>query len=331
MKKVFLKDIAEKLGVSIATVSLALNDTEKKGRISEDVIQKIRSLALEMDYQPNNIARSLRMGRSKTIGLIVADISNSFFGTLSFYIQEYAEKKGYAVIIGNSNEQDDKLNTTINILRSRQVDGLIVVPTANSENIIAEYTKSKFPIILIDRYLPKLTTSYVVIDNYKASYDATLLLISRGCKNIALIAYKNELSNMYDRKLGCIDALKQAKIYNQSLVKEVKFESLKTDMAQTIKELVEEIPAVDGIYFASNSISIAGIGNLLKMKINVGNKIKLVCFDKSEAFEMTTNMISYVQQPIELMAQQAIDILIRQIETGAKEEHCKLSATLIKL
>ena len=94
-KQVSLKDIAERVGVSSATVSLVLNGKEKGGRVGVEMSGKIRNVAKELNYKPNNLARSLRMGRSQAIGLIVADITNPFFADLSFQIQEYAEKLNY--------------------------------------------------------------------------------------------------------------------------------------------------------------------------------------------------------------------------------------------
>ena len=105
MKRVSLKRIADELGVSTATVSLVLNGKDKNGRVSRETAKKILDKAAELNYIPNTLAKGLKMGRSRTIGLIVADISNVFFGTLALYIQEYAEKEGYAVIIANTNEQ----------------------------------------------------------------------------------------------------------------------------------------------------------------------------------------------------------------------------------
>lgn len=127
-KQVSLKDIAERVGVSSAAVSLVLNGKEKGGRVGVEMSRKIRNVAKELNYKPNNLARSQRMGRSQAIGLIVADITNPFFADLSFQIQEYAEKLNYTVIITNTNESVEKMNRMIDILKTYRVDGLLIIP-----------------------------------------------------------------------------------------------------------------------------------------------------------------------------------------------------------
>ena len=115
MKRVSIKDIAQVVGVSTATVSLVLTGKNKNGRVSKEMSEKIKKVANEMNYQPNRLAMSLQSGRSQTIGLLVADISNPFFGTLAFYVQEEMEKAGYAVIIMNTDESDLQMERMISL------------------------------------------------------------------------------------------------------------------------------------------------------------------------------------------------------------------------
>lgn len=182
MTEVSLKNIAEKLGISVATVSLVLNGKAKNGRISDEMVKKVKDCAREMNYQPNRIARSLRTRRSNTIGLIVADISNIFFGKLAFYIQEEAEKHGFSVVITNTNESDEKMDDAIRILRGQQVDGFIIVPTENGEKSIQNLINNKIPLVLIDRHYPSVQSSYVMTDGYTTSLKATNQLIKKVAK-----------------------------------------------------------------------------------------------------------------------------------------------------
>ena len=151
MKKISLKVLADEVGVSVASVSLVLNGKNKNKRVSEEVSQKIIEKAAELNYVPNSLAKGLKMGQSKTIGLIVADISNVFFGTLALHIQNYAEKEGYTVVIGNTNERLEEMDKMITFLNSRQVDGLIITPTEGSEKLVQSLIKHKKPLVLVDR------------------------------------------------------------------------------------------------------------------------------------------------------------------------------------
>jgi LacI family transcriptional regulator len=237
VNKVSLKLIAKEMGVSAATVSLVLNGKNGNGRVGKEISQKILDKAKELNYTPNNLAQGLKMGKSKAIGLIVADISNIFFGTLALHIQNCAQQKGYTVIIGNTNEQLPEMEKMINILKSRQVDGLIMTPTEGSEELILGLAKEKMPMVLVDRAFPSIKTNSVLINNYEISYKAAQELIKRGCKNIALLTYKQDHFHINERKRGCLEALKDAKIYKAENIKEVRYENLKEDIDQAISQL----------------------------------------------------------------------------------------------
>lgn len=319
MKRTSIKDIAKKLEVSNATVSLVLSGKEKDGRVSKEVAEKIIETAKMMNYQPNNIARSLRMGCSQTIGLIVADISNSFFSTLAFYIQEEAEKYGYTVIITNTNESVDKIGTMINMFRNRQVDGFLIVPTEYSEEYIQKLVEDNVPLVLLDRYFPSIQCSYVVIDNYRASLEATRLLIEQKCKKIALFTYKNLLPHILERKSGYMDALAYAGLADNACVKEIRYSNIDTDINQAIDELFENGCKVDGILFATNSISMHGVRSIMHKNFTIPHDVKIVCFDKNEAFDFLPTPIPYVLQPIADIGKKAVEILIAQMNVKKNE------------
>lgn len=312
MARVSIKDIASALGVSNATVSLVINGKEKEGRVGLKMAEKIRAKAKELNYEPNNLARSLRIGRSETIGLVVADISNIFFATLAFHIQEYAEKLGYTIVITNTNEDTSKMEKMIQILQSRQVDGFIIVPTENGEEYIAKLVRSKTPVVLLDRCFPAIETSHVMIDNYRTSYIASRHLIALGCKKIALLTYENKLHHMIERKRGYIDAVQKANIFDPCLIKEVRYDNLIEDTSNAIEELLK-IEDLDGIFFSTDSICVAGIKYIQKVDQSTLNRINLMSFDKNEIFDFVNYDVSYMMQPLPEMGRKAIDILINQI------------------
>ncbi len=329
MARISIKDIAQKVGVSNATVSLVLNGKEKEGRIRTEVADKIRQTAKELNYEPNNFARGLRMGRSQTIGLVIADISNNFFANLAFYIQEYAEKLGYTVIITNTNESGSKMQKMISALKSRQVDGFIIVPTEDGEKPIRELMNSRIPLVLLDRYFPNLPVSHVVVNNYHASYDATQLLMKSGCRHIAQVIYNNKLPHMQERKRGCAEALKSAKIYDPSIIKEINYQNISEDINDSIDDLLSRESKVDGIFFATNSISMLGIRRLLDRGVRIPEDIRVVCFDKSDAFDFASIPIPYIQQPIRDMGKKSVELLIEQIKKETTvSTHTELFASL---
>ena len=314
MARVSIKDVAKKLGISVATVSLVLNGKDKNGRVSEALAEKIREEAKTMQYQPNSFARGLRSGRSDTIGLIVADISNPFFANLAFHIQEHAEKHGYSVIITNTNEDTDKMGKMISILRSRQVDGFIIVPTEHGEKLIDKLVRDKFPVVLLDRYFPEMKVSYVTVNNYQASLEATNLLLNLKCKRIAQLIYKNSLPHMQARREGYVAAMVKKGFYDPKLIKEVDYRMIGNDVQKAILEIVSDENKVDGIFFASNSISTIGLKVLGGLQMEIPKDIKVICFDKNDVFELSHNTIPFIQQPVPEMGKSAVDLLVQQIK-----------------
>lgn len=323
-----MKHIANELGVSIATVSLVLNGKNVKGRVSEEMSKKILKKAEELHYTPNSFAKGLKIGKSKTIGLIVADISNVFFGKLALYIQNEAEKKGYAVIIANTNEDSSEMDKMVRLLKSRQVDGLIITPPAGSEKAIQYLVNERIPLVLVDRNFPELHISSVLINNFEISYNAISKLIEKGFKNIAIITYKQTQFHITERNRGYIEANKNANLYNQKNIKKVSYEFLNRDMEKVINELLSEERPIDAIYFTTNSISISGIKELYKQKQYQSN-IQLMCFDESDAFYILPLNIPFIKQPIKEMAKNAMQLLTDQMEMKNYEiKNCIVEAEL---
>lgn len=330
MKRVSLKDIARELGVSTATVSLVLNGKNTAGRVSSEMSKKILDKAAELHYVPNTLAKGLKMGKSRTIGLIVADVSNLFFGSLALHIQTYAEQKGYSVIIGNTNEQPKAMGDIINFLYARQVEGLIITPTEKSQYLLKRLIKSKIPFVLVDRSFPELAVSSVLINNYEISYQSTERLIQKGCKRIGLITYKQDHYHINERRRGCEDALKQAGIYDPDIMKEIRYDFLKSDMQRAIKNLISKQKAIDGIFFTTNSLSINGVKELIKNNINIQKDIQIMCFDENDAFYILPYAVPFIKQPIKEMAKNATELLIDQIEMKSEgTKHVVVEAELV--
>lgn len=328
MKKVSIKDIAHEAGVSNATVSLVLSGKVKTGRVSKEKADHIRAIAREMNYQPNNLARSLQSGRSETIGLLVADISNPFFGTLAFYIQQQIEEAGYAVIIMNTNESDQQMGKMINILKNRQVDGYIIVPTEHGEQYVQQLVDAATPLVLIDRYYPAIQTYSVMLDGYQASYQAARLLIEEGARRPGLLVYGGTQSHMSDRRYGYVDALKEAGLFHPELVCEVNFATLQQDVSQAVAYL--KAHQADGLFAVTISISLAAIRALHNQGVRIQEDIRLVGFDKSEVFDFMPHPIPYLLQPVEAMARRAVDFLLEQMVEGRRlPQTCKFPATLV--
>ena len=312
-KRVLLKDIARELGVSVTLVSFVLSGKEKEQRVGKEIAEKIRQMATKMNYRPNLLAQSLRNGRTYTIGFIVADISNPFFARLARVIECRAHDLGYSVVFANSNEDNVQFQKIISNLRSKYVDGFIIVPIEHSQETILKLQQEGVNFVLLDRYFPQIDTSYVAIDNYAAAYNATRLLLEKGCVSPLFITYKSGLIHMNERKRGFLDAVAAGnKIKGE--VEEIRFASLATEMKTTLKERVLIQKQHDSIFFASNTLSQHGLKYLFAKQKELLEQISIVSFDYNESFDFINPSIPHLQQPIEDLGNNAVNILTDIIE-----------------
>ncbi|MCW3108448.1 MAG: LacI family transcriptional regulator [Segetibacter sp.] len=313
-KKVSLKDIAHKVGVSIALVSYVLNN-KKEGRISKEVTQKIKEAAKELNYSTNQIARSLKTNKTFTLGLIVADISNTFWSNLARIIEDEAEKYNYTVIFGSSDENPEKSLKLTNVLLNHQVDGLILAPAENSMNQLLFLQQNEVPFVLIDRYFPDLETSYVAIDNYKAAFTLVQHVINKGYKRIGLITFNSKLFHLQERKRGYTSALEEnGLVINKDWIKEVSLTQTKTEVEKAIDGLLALEEPVEVILFASNNLSMFGLKHIIKLPIKVPDDLAIISFDESDASDLFYSPITHMKQPLKKIGQLATKILLENIQ-----------------
>ena len=329
-KRVSLKDIAGKVGVSTALVSYVLNGLEKEKRVGPEIVKKIREVVGELNYKPNQIARSLRRGTTNSIGLIVADIANPFFGQLARIIEDEAGKHNYTVIIGSSDENHHKSASLIDTFLDRQVDGFIIVPSEGCDEEIKELVRKEVPVVLLDRYFPEISTNYIVLNNYKATYEAVNHFLTRGYKQIALIVYKSALFHMQERVRGYRQAMNDNHNTANIQVKELLYNRVKEDMEKGISELLDSNNKPDALLFATNALSISGMYAIKNHNIQVPQQMAVIGFDGNEAFDFFYSPLTYIEQPIEEMGKESIRILLDQIKGSKNIEHIELQHQLIQ-
>ena len=178
----------------------------KKG-ISAETQNRVFACARELAYEPNLLARSLNTGISKTIGLILPSISDSFYAHIAHQIESEAEKEGYSLMIASSNSEIERENAMIRLFRSKKVDGMIIAPTKISKREISRLVESRYPVLLFDRYFPEMRVNYVIINNEESSYKLVRHLIDKGFRKIAIITTNPHLLTMDMRREGYANAL----------------------------------------------------------------------------------------------------------------------------
>ncbi len=317
-KKIALKDIAQNVGVSVALVSYVLNGKDKEARISTEMADKIRKKATELNYQPNMIAKSLQSGKTNTIGLIVADISNPFFSGIARIIEDEAKKHNYVVIFGSSDEDADKQQNLIDVFLNRLVDAFIIAPTAGTEKQILDLKSKNVPIILIDRYFPGIDVDCVHINNFMAAEKAVQKLINNNRNKIAMLAYDTKLTHMQQRKDGYKAVLKDNKIrYKNALLLEVSYQNMEKEIAEKMEPLLHPLQ-VDAFLFATNSLAVVGLKKINQYGIKVPDELAIISFDESDAFDFFYSPVTYISQSISDMGKEAIKLAIARIKGKQK-------------
>jgi len=318
MKALSIKDIATKANVSITTVSFIINGKAKDKSISETVIKKVQKIIEESGYKPNQIARSLRTGNSNIIGLIVEDISNSFFARIARLIEDKAYKKGYKIIYSSTENSVEKAKELINMFKSRKVDAYIISPMKGIEEDIQMLLNDNKPIIFFDRNLPDTNTNYVGANHFSASYQSIESFVKQEKKNIALVTIDINVQQITERFEGYKKALEDYGLpYNEELVLKIPFHQDETETINQIKALFES-KEIDAVLFATNYLAISGLKALKYIGKKIGDDLAVIAYDDHEAFELHTPGISAVQQPLEEIAETVIKLILNQLSSKAK-------------
>lgn len=327
-----IKDIAKALGLSTSTVSRALRDSHE---ISTETKQLVLEYATRINYHPNPIALSLKEKRSRSIGVIVAEIANSFFSQAINGIESVAYDKGYNVIISQSHESYDKEVMTLQYLASRSIDGLLIsvsTATKDLQHLRALHERG-FPIVFFDRIVEDIHTHKVMVDNFRGAYDATMHLIKQGYKNIATITNSENLSISRERVAGYVEALAQKNIKaRKSMIKYCLHGGmLLPEVEEAINQLLKTRPRPDAIFTSSDKLT-TGCMRVLKAKgIRIPNDIAVVGFSNSDIIELLDPPLTVVRQPAFEMGQIATELLLQLIESKrpVKEFERKILATTL--
>lgn len=313
MKKITIKDIATEAQVSISTVSFVINGKGEKMGISASVIKKVQDVADKLNYRPSMIATSLRTGKTRSIGLIVEDISNQFFSDLARVIEDEAKNIDYRVFYCSTGDDNERSEELVHSLLQANVDGFIITPTQNLEDSIDLLLKLKKPVVLIDRYFPGQRVSHVVMDNYEASNSATKFLLNKGRKHIAVVNNTSEMVQMKLREDGYRDALKEVGLYDESLVLHIDYHSNEESRVNGIVNFFEKNSQIDAVLFLANYMGLAGLQAFRGMGISIPEDISVISFDDHDSFKLHTPTISVIAQPIEDIAVKSIQLLMSQM------------------
>lgn len=299
-----LKDVAREAGLTVGTVSRVLNN---RGYISAETREKVYAVMKELNYQPNEVARSLSKNKSNTIGVIVPHIVHPYFAKLISNIERAAAERDYRIVLYNSRAEREKEQEYLDMCKRNRVAGIIICSATVKTDVLMGLD---VPVITIERNVGSGTAA-VECDNYQGGKIAAECLISKGCKNLINLGGVEKTEMPADnREVGFVEMCAQRQV-SGIVCRCPENEYYNMDYHSYIEKILKENPKTDGIFASSDLIAAQTIQVLTKLGIKVREEVKLVGFDDVNIAAWTTPPITTVHQPLEAMAQTAIDLLIK--------------------
>ncbi|EGA8375488.1 LacI family transcriptional regulator [Listeria monocytogenes] len=318
MKKTSIKDIAKLSGVSVATVSRVINDN---GRFSEETREKVLAVIKETNYQMNFSAKSLRMNKSFSVGILVPDISNYFFSSVVQQIEAILFDQGYSTIICNTGRNLDKEMAYLNMLESKMVDGLIVISGADEFGFKYTNAENGIPYVCIDRQpKDKKDTIFISSNHHQGAFEATEALIHAGVKSPVIFMHSRQSSSAKERLKGFQDALKKNNIRYDPDVSKFTVDLQIHDYQKSIITFVNEVTTMDGIFAINDNIALELLNLLPTIGKKIPNDIKVIGFDDTPQCNYTVPKLSSVKQNIPKIAQITVDNLITIIKNPKQKK-----------
>lgn len=308
-KKKSIGDLSKELKISTTTISYVLNGKGREKRISQKVIDRIQSYVKEVGYTPNFIGRSLRTGKSMTLGLVVSDLRNPFFSEISSEIEKLAAKAGYSLIVTSSNDEPEKGLRAVRLLSDRKVDGMAVAATEGLAAEIKSLKDAGVPVVFYDRYLEGVKGDKIVVDNKESTFEAIKHLHKNGYRNIAFVTFESKQSSRLDRLEGYKAFVSEKKL--KPIVFKIPYDVDYVKNASKIDAFIKGHSEIDAIMFSTNLLTLSGLGAIK----NFDKKLGLLSFDDHVLYEVFTPSITAISQPIELMAQRIMDNLLKSVNS----------------
>ncbi len=309
--KVTIKDVAERAGVSIATVSRVINNSDQ---VSALVREKVLEVIEELEFRPNPVARSLVMKKSHLIGVVVPDMSSYFFGEIMNGIEEITRTYQYDIIVCNTRGNHELERHYLDLFYAKQVEGIIFMSWKLENSVVEHITKIDIPVVMVNRNTSKLTIPSVSIDNYKAAYELTHYLLNKGHKKIALI--RNSID---------VDAfgLEQYKGYKQALTEHeievnknyVRYGDFSIENSyQIVKSFIKEKDIPTAIFATSDVMAIGAINALKDSGYQVPEDVSVVAFNDIRLASIYRPKLTVIHQPLFNIGTVAVKMIIDRIK-----------------
>ena len=315
-----LNDVAELAGVSRATASRALAGY---GRISEQTVLIVQSAARKLGYRPNEVARAMRAGKTKTIGLVViSDFTNAFFDRATKAIIDAAKRQGYQTLVSHTDERIENERQAVQTLVEKRVDGLIVVPSSDSDHDhLSRARIGDTPVVLIDRRLDNLDIPAVTTGDYEGAKSAVEHAVSKGHAHLAFVVAVPgvqgstferphiPISTVVDRTNGFLDGAKGKNLKTQMVF----CEDSQLGAEAAVESLLRSESRATVFLTSNNDMLLALLRVAGKLGIVIGKDISVISFDDSPWAAAMSPAITVVSRPVDQLGEVAVETLLRRI------------------
>jgi LacI family transcriptional regulator len=312
MPKVNLKELSKKLNVSISTVSKALRGSYE---IGAETKKKVIEVAQQMGYSPNPYAGFLRHHKSKTIAIVIPELTNNFFIQAISGAESIAQERDYHILIYVTNDIFAKEESILKNLQNGRVDGVIMslAGTTQSYNHLNELIQSGIPIVFFDRICHEIETAKIITDDFSSGFNATEHLIQNGCHDIAYLSVSENLSIDNKRKQGYFEALNKHDIrINDSRI--IKCNGDDKSNYKKIKQLLQVSKRPDGIFASVEKLALTVYYVCKDLKIKIPEAVKIICFSNLRTAPLLNPSLTTIAQPAFEMGAQAASILFKCLD-----------------
>jgi LacI family transcriptional regulator len=319
---VSIRDVAERAGVALGTVSNVLNRPE---RVAETTRLRVLQAIADLGFVRNDAARQLRAGKSRTLGLVVLDVRNPFFTDVGRGAEERAAAAGLSVLLGNSDNLEERESTHLALFEEQRVKGLLISPLGDLYGRLERLRERGTPTVLVDHRADGHSFSSVSVDDVAGGYLAVSHLIEQGCTRLAYVAGLLNTQQVSDRLQGATDAVAE---HPRVQLEVMSSPGLSVETGRKLGAAVVERPPQarpDGIFAANDLVAVGLLQSFGRLDgVRVPHDIALVGYDDIDFATATVVPLSSVRQPSTLIGRTAVDLLLREVaaaEAGLEFEH----------
>lgn len=306
-------DVALRAGVSPAVVSYVINGGPRN--VAPATRSRVLEAIRELNYTPNAVARSLRAARTRTVGLVIPDVSNGFFAQLAREIEVAAFDQDATILLGNAMDDESREDHYVRTFIERRVDGLIVAPTGSRPSWVDSLRHARMPTVIIDRDATSTTASSVVVDNFHGGYLATRHLLEHGRQRVAAVAGPLDVTSASERHRGWAQAMREAELDTDGLAVHVPFS--REAGYHAALELFSSPSRPDAAFLSSDEHAVGVYRALYELGLSIPVEVAVASFDSSFAAPYMTPPLTAVHQPAAEIAARAVSVLFEiQEDTG---------------